>query len=174
MMNTGLFLSCAWLLNENNRGYLQQPIPQARDSQISSLLKAWMALNEFDRKKSSSEILLEQQDTLLIYSERMAALAVRERNPDLITLGLVAIGVDGWERFDPRENLLIVPLHYDAAQRIGANPETIFTSVAQLLPETSAEGLRSFLRRSQPDKSLEAMGYVASSDGDGFRYRRTW
>jgi alkylhydroperoxidase/carboxymuconolactone decarboxylase family protein YurZ len=132
-----------------------------------------MALDELDRKQSALDISSEQRLTLLAYSERMASLAVRERSRELITLGLVALGVDGW-RTDWRDNALIVSLHFDAAQRIGASPEAIFESAAQLLPEKPAHALRSFLRRSADDKSLGAMGYLASNDGDGFRYRRTW
>jgi len=70
--------------------------------------------------------------------------------------------------------LPIVALHYDAAKRIGAGPDNIFESAARLLPEKPASALRSFLRRSAHDKSLEAMGYIVGNDDDGFRYQRTW
>jgi hypothetical protein len=70
--------------------------------------------------------------------------------------------------------VLIVSLHFDAAQRINASPEAIFGAAAQWLPETSARRLRAFLNRAAEDKSLAAMGYVAGNDEDGFRYRRTW
>src|SRR6266852_7285814 len=171
-MNGNLFASCTWLRGQNNPGYGTLPIPQARDTEISNLLRAWMALDELDRKQSALALSNEQRSTLLAYSERMASLAVRERSQELVTLGLVALGVDGW-RADWRDNALIVNLHFDAAQRIGASPGTIFESAAQLLPEKPAHALRSFLRRSADDKSLEAMGYVVGNDDDGFRYRRT-
>lgn len=66
--------------------------------------------------------------------------------------------------------------HIDAKRGIVSAPipEAIFESAARLLPEKPAEGLRSFLHRSTEDKSLGAKGYAASSDEDGFRYRRTW
>jgi hypothetical protein len=168
-----LFESCAWLHCQNNIGYGPQPIPQARDSEISDLLRVWMALDEFDRKQSALKITDAQRLTLLAYSERMASLAVRERNQYLVTLGLVALGVDGW-RGDWRENALIVSLHYDAAERIGASPRAIFDSAARLLTEEPAQALRAFLGRSAHQKSLEAMGYAAGTDDDGFRYQRTW
>jgi hypothetical protein len=115
----------------------------------------------------------EQRSTLLTYSERIASLAVRERSQEFVTLGLVALGVDGW-RADWWGNALIVSLHFDATQTIGASPEAIFESAARLLPEKPAHALRSFLRRSDDDKSLGATGYEVGNDDDGFRYRRTW
>ena len=172
-MNSDLFASCDWLRSQNNRGYGMLPIPQPRDSEISNLLRAWIALDEVDRKQSALEISDEQRPTLLAYSERMASLTVRERNQEFIILGLIALGVDGW-RYDWRDNVLIVSLHFDAAQRINASPESIFEAAAQWLPEKPARGLRAFLDRSADDKSLAAMGYVVGNDEGGFRYRRTW
>jgi hypothetical protein len=170
-MNRYLFSSYTWLSREEFRGYGARPIPQPRDSDISNVLRAWMALDVVDRKQS--EVSGDQRWIMLAYSERMAALAVRARSQDLITLGLIALGVDGWND-DWRDNLPIVALHYDAAKRIGANPEDIFESAAGLLPDKPASALRSFLRRSAHDKSLKAMGYIVGNDDDGFRYQRTW
>jgi hypothetical protein len=170
-MNLNFFSTYTWLSGEEFRGYLARPIPQPRDSDISNVLRAWMALDEVDRNQS--EVSGEQRWTMLSYSERMAALAVRERSQDLITLGLIALGVDGWN-YDWRDNVLIVALHYDAAKRIGASPEDVFESAARLLPDKPASGLRSFLRRSAHDKSLEVMGYIVGNDEDGIRYQRTW
>jgi hypothetical protein len=172
-MNNDLFASCDWLGGQNNREYGKLPIPQPRDSEISNLLRTWIALDEVDRKQSALEISIEQRWMLLAYSERMASLAVRERNQEFTILGLIALGVDGW-RYDWRDNLLIVSLHFDAAERINASPEAIFGAAAQWLPEKSAHGLRAFLSRSAEDKSLAAMGYVVGNDEGGFRYRRTW
>jgi hypothetical protein len=172
-MGIDFFSSADWLHRESNRGYGLLPIPQPRDDQISDLLRAWMTQDEATRKQSALQISDEQRLTLLTYSERMASRAVRERNNDLVVLGLVALGVDGW-RADWRENVLITSLHFDAAQRIGANPAAAFETASSLLPEKSAQALRGFLRRSSRDQSLDAMGYVAGKDDDGFRYRRTW
>jgi hypothetical protein len=172
-MNSDLFASCDWLRSQNNRGYGMLPIPQPRDTEISNLLRAWIALDEVDRKQSALEISDEQRPTLLAYSERMASLTVRERNQEFIILGLIALGVDGW-RYDWRDNVLIVSLHFDAAERISARPEAIFGAAAQWLPEKPARGLCAFLDRSAEDKSLTAMGYAVGNDEGGFRYRRTW
>ena len=168
-----LFVSADWLKFENNLGYGTLAIPQPRDTDITKLLQDWVKLDKSVRKKAAQKILEEQRFTLLAYSERMASLAVRERNQDMITFGLLALGIDGW-RGDWRDNAVIISLHYDAAQRLNINPKEIFEKVAALLPEKPAAALRSFLHRSVDDRTLEAMGYSAGSDADGFRYKRTW
>lgn len=172
-MNEDLFSSAEWLRAENNRGYGKLPIPQPRDQEIAGLIKTWMKCDEAERKQIASRLSSDQTRTLLAFSERMASLAVRQKDEGLLVLGLLALGIDDWQG-DWRDNMLIVPLHIDAAQRIGSDPNRIFEIAANLLCNKSASGLRSFLRRSQRDKSIEAMGYVAAQDGDGFRYERTW
>jgi hypothetical protein len=173
-MSTNLFAAAEWLTVRNNHGYGPLPIPQPRDTQISELLRSWMALDAPTRQASARGILPEQRFTLLAYSERMASLAVRTRDEELIILGLVALGVDGWQLGDWRDNALVVALHYDAAQRIASDAASVFEKAAALVPPEPAKFLRSFLQRSAANKSLEAMGYVVGTDGDGFRYQRTW
>ncbi|MFO1186227.1 MAG: hypothetical protein U1E87_01475 [Alphaproteobacteria bacterium] len=110
----------------------------------------------------------------MAYSERMASMAVRTQDEELIFLGLLAFGVDNLELGDARDSLLIVPLHHDAAVRINSNPVAIFERAAALLPERAASVLTSFHRRPEDTKTIQSMGYTASSDADGFRYKRTW
>jgi hypothetical protein len=44
-MNRNFFSSYIWLSKEEFRGYGARPIPQKRDSDISNVLRAWMALD---------------------------------------------------------------------------------------------------------------------------------
>lgn len=167
-----IFLIATWLNFDSNIGYGGLPIPQPRDSEITQLLNAWVGLDKSIRQVAAQQIREPQRFTLLAYSERMASLAVRTRDQEMIFFGLVALGIDGWNG-DWRDNAEIICLHYDAAQRI-CNPEKIFEKAAANLPLKAAIALRSFLQRSQEDKSLEAMGYSVGSDADGFRYKREW
>lgn len=168
-----IFSSVEWLRAENNSGYGTLPIPQPRDEEISALLRSWLSLEEPVRRAALSQISEDYRFTLIGYSERMASLAVRDRNREHILLGLLALGLDGW-RDDWRDNASVVCLHHDAAQRIGLCPSNLFEEAARLLPNKPANALRSFLRRSEEDKAVEAMGYLAATDADGFRYKRTW
>jgi hypothetical protein len=172
-MSTNIFATADWLRVKNNPGYGTLQIPQPRDREISELLRAWIALEESSRKVAAQGILEDQRFTLLGYSERMASLAVRDHNPEWIILGLLALGIDGW-RGDWRDNAAIICLHYDAAKKLDIQIESTFEKAAVLLSMKAGNALRSFLRRSAEDKTLEAMGYVVGSDVDGFRYKRTW
>jgi hypothetical protein len=168
--DTELFSNAQWLCG--NIGYGALPIPGRFDSRITELLRCWEGLIELERNSATGRLSNDQKRTLLAYGERMASLAVRDSNAKLIYFGLLAVGI-GWLD-DWRENVLVISLHYDAASRIGAVPEEIFEDAAGLLRVKPADTLRGFLRRSSEDKSLAAMGYVAGSDSDGFRYQRTW
>jgi hypothetical protein len=180
-MSEDLFSSARWLVGnprrrrfENNIAYGRQLIPHPRDEKITRLLKDWMDLDALGRTKSRSYISEQQQNTLRAYCERMASRAVRDRNEELILLGLIALGMDNWGTGDPRENILLLPLHYDASLRIGVSPASIFEKAASLLNGEPADAYRAFLRRPERDRSLQAMGYIAGNEADGFRYIRTW
>jgi hypothetical protein len=172
-MGHSIFLA-EWLSSEQNRGYGPLPIPQVRDEQITKLIRAWMNLDHISRTESASEITeMKQARVLRAYGERMASFAVRERDADFLVLGLIAVGLDGW-RYDWRENLLIIPLFYDAATRLGVSPEITFGKTYPFLSEKVVNALEAFLRRSPHDRSLAVMGYKAGADDQGFRYIRTW
>lgn len=132
-----------------------------------------MALDEPNRQAAAQGVLDEQLFTLLGVSERLASWAVRKGDPELIALGLVALGVAGWQG-DWRERAILIALHYDAAQRMSADAESLFERAAALLSPKAADALRSFLRRAAADRKIEAMGYKAGADADGFRYQRQW
>ena len=172
-MTTSIFGSIRWLIGEETDGYGAWPIPHRIDEEISALLRSWLSLKEPLRKVALSQVTEDYRFTFVAYSERMASLAVRDRNSEHVLLGLLALGLDGW-RGDWRDNAAVVCLHYDAAQKIGLCPDDLFEEAAKTLPDKPANALRLFLRRSEEDKSVEAMGYSAATDADGFRYKRTW
>lgn len=168
-----LFADAVWLNVSNNEGYGLLPIPTERDEEISSLIRQWIALDVCERRETSCFISEEQRATLLAYSERMASQAVRRSDGELILLGLLALGLDGW-RTDWRDNVLLLCLHFDACQKIGIEANDLFNHASALLPPNVGSALTAFLNRSPEDQSLDAMGYKESSDSDGFRYARTW
>jgi hypothetical protein len=170
-MTTSNILDVDWLKVDQNKGYGPLPIPNERDAQISSLLRDWMALDESSRVASSRQLSKDCGSTLRAFSERMASLAVRERKSEHILLGPIALGLDGW-RGDWRDNVIVLSLLYDAPLRIGVSPDELFLQAAKFLPEKVADAYKSFLHRTDHDKSIEVMGYLAGVDADGFRYIR--
>lgn len=172
-MNKEIFSNAEWLNVDQNIGYGPTPIPSARDAEIESLLVKWQAFSPSDRNEASARIIKNQRFTLLAFAERMATSAVRQKDPKCIHLGLLALGLDGWNT-DWRDNVTILSLHYDAAIRLAADPSFIFSEAGNLLSEKVRRSYANFLARNDEDKSLEAMGYAIGSDDDGFRYIRGW
>lgn len=166
-------LASARLEAKNNQGYGQQPLPHPRDFQISELLEAWMKLDAAARQTFLEGISAEKRPTLMVYAERMASMAVREGDQSMVVRGLLALSLNV-QPDDRRGVDALLSLHYDAARRLAVEPSLLFEKTASLLPVSSENILRSFLRRKPKDQSLEAMGYQAGEDADGFRYRRTW
>src|SRR5690348_3364216 len=157
-METRLF-TAEWLRREKNVGYGKLPIPQPRDLQITDSLQRFRNMDEPSRQRELEALRDDDKFVYLAYSERMASLAVRRADRDLIVLGLIANGIDGW-RDDSRDNILVLSLHYDAATRCGFKPDDVFNEAAAYLAKRPADGIRAFPRRSPRDRSLDAMGYT--------------
>lgn len=102
----------------------------------------------------------------------MATLSIRRRSQDDLFLGLIGLVLEGF-RYDPRESVLILALHDDAASRIGVASPTVFARAAQYAPEAVARQFTAFLQRKPEHRSLSSMGYEAVGDGASFAYRRT-
>ena len=161
----------AILKSANNKGYGQERLPVARDTEIRDLLR------ECEENGQLAE-LRQQLDSdhfpaLRCFAERNASLAVRSSNPGLIRIGLLALALASLSE-NSRDTFLILPLYYDAARRLKVDAEWLFRSTARAVSEKAADALGRFLDRSVEDKSLAAMGYLAAADEEGFRYQRQW
>ncbi|HEX2203894.1 MAG TPA: hypothetical protein VHG91_11375 [Longimicrobium sp.] len=154
-------------------GYLRQPLPAAADAPPERLARLFAGAPPEARAQMSGLVTQRVADFLLAFAERMASLAVRERSPDRLRLGLAAVALEDF-RYDSREDLLVLAPLYHAAGKIGADPRDLFDEAAALAPGAGADGLRSFLRHRDLHRILDALGYRESADADGFRYERTW
>ena len=165
-------MSLEFLSHTNNVGYGRLPLPNARDNEISEVLRTWAVLDEHARGEASKEFSSDSYvRTLECYSHRMASLAVRARDQEFIYLGLLALGVFGWlPPWGIRAEY--VTLHYDSSKRIGVKSESIFEKAAALLSEKVADELRLYLRRTPHSKTLECMNFYTSTAGEGFRYEK--
>lgn len=152
------------LSSAQNHGYLPLPIPAPRDAEIDDLLASTPV---------SALAAEEHWPVLRAYAERMASLAVRERDPEILRRGLVALGLAGLGQ-GSADALTELPLFHDGAERIGEDAGRLFRSVGAELGGAVEAAVEAFLARSPEDRSLDAMGYRAGHDAGGFRYQRTW
>ena len=100
----------------------------------------------------------------------MATQALRKASPDRIKDGLAAVLLER-ERYDWRDNVIVLSLLNDAAKKIGTDPLMLFGDAARLAPNLpSSETIREFPRRKPEDLAIEAMGYRISMASDGVQY----
>jgi hypothetical protein len=154
-----------------NRGYLSQPIPAPRDGEIVALLSQVLAENRLAR--FAGQLMEGHAIVLRVFAERIAAAAVRDSNPELLRLAMIGLLLS-WLGTDCRETLVVFPVLYDAIQRMGVEIGSFVASIRQTVGDQLASPLIEFLKRSERDKSLQAMGYTTGTDRDGFRYVRHW
>ena len=154
-------------------GYGPRSIPCPLDDEISILIDDWKKLPPNERIAEASGIRGEPRDILLAYGERMASKAVRAHSREDFFNGLLAIGMDGWNN-DWRENLMLMALYYDAAVRIKVSLDDLIDDASEFMSLKTSSAFRAFMKRSEEDKTLTAMGYEPSKDNEGFRYRRNW
>jgi hypothetical protein len=153
--------------------YSSQPLPSELDDAIGRLVAAYRGASSEDRQELRTARRSAAWFPVLVYAERMATLALRERAVNRIEDGLIALAIEDFT-FDPRDSIPLLALHHHAAGRIGADVRTVFESAAQHASPKVAETLRRFPSRNERDKSLAAMGYAESPDPDAMlAYERT-
>jgi hypothetical protein len=156
---------------EVNTGYLPQPIPATRDGEIGMLLSRVLeakCLARFNQMIEDGHAVV-----LRAFAERMASSAVRNLDVANLRLGLIALLLS-WHGPDSREALTVFPIFLDAISRLNLDLTSFVASIRQTVGDQLIDPLIEFLKRTEVNKSLEAMGYAEGADDDGFRYVRNW
>jgi hypothetical protein len=154
-----------------NRGYLPQGIPTARDDEISDLLSKVIVeqrIVQFTRNLKDGHGAV-----LRAFAERMTSAAVRNGDQGLLRKGLIALLLSSRSP-DFRDTLMIFPLFYHAAGRLGLDLGPFLDSIRQTIGDPFSAPFAEFLKRPATNKSLQVMGYAEGADNDGFRYIRNW
>lgn len=148
-------------------GYYEGPIPGPDDSRIARALRAFSEADPVWQAAFRDGVDAERADLLCVWSERVAALAVRLDSPRPLVLGLVGLSVadDAGEG----EALLVSPLHRRSAEKLDVDADRLFDEAAGLTDLLGARWLRD--ARDSADQ-VEDAGYVEHQDEDGFRYLR--
>jgi hypothetical protein len=120
------------LIDAAKTDYAGQPIPNEVDQAVSDFLEGYLAAGPADRERLSNKVGRDSfsAESLMIYAGRMAALAVRKADSQYLqsAVGAMMLASSG---ADDQEFTWTLPILYDAAGRIGQDPETIFASVAR-------------------------------------------
>jgi hypothetical protein len=147
-------------------GYYRSRIPCAHDSEIARVIRAFSAATPREQAVFRAGIDQHRADLLHVWSERLAALAVRLDSGRPLVLGLVGLSV---AQGGDAEALLVAPLHRRSAEKLGLDPVRLFDEAAGL---TDLAGARWLGDLRDSDEQPEDAGYVEDDDGEGFRYER--
>ena len=151
--------------------YGRESLPSARDRQIRDALLSAIMSSTFEELE---RILPEGSDrTLRVFVERAASIAVRDRDQRELDAGLLAAALALTIAGDLRDVLVVLPLLYRAAEKIGRDPALEFEAAYKRFGE-HAVGLLNFAKRRPEAKRIQAMGYKEGEDDSGFRFIRTW
>jgi hypothetical protein len=177
-MNDDQFLAgveeaMTWLDDAKRLNYLRMPLPCTFDSKIATVCDLFMEARPEQRAVFSSVLNVDHCSVLVLFSERMAMFGAREGSYSSLLKGLIALAMVDLN-LDLREILLIFPLHYHSALKIGIDPARLFQEAAEYAGSEVAEHLRRFPMRDPKDKTLGSMGYKEVDTPNGVAYVRTW
>jgi hypothetical protein len=147
--------------------YYRSRIPCPEDSEIARAIHAFAEATPREQASFRAGIDRHRSALLQVWSERVAALAVRLDSSRPLVLGLVGLSLAQGD--DDGEALLIAPLHRRSAEKLGVDAGRIFDEAAG---RTDLAGARWLAEMRDSDDQPEDAGYVEDDDGEGFRYER--
>lgn len=148
-------------------GYYRSRIPCPEDEAVARVVRAFSESSPGRQAVFRDAVDGVRAGLLLVFSERMAAMAVRMDSGEAIVQGLVAASVA--QEGDPREALAVPALHRRSAEILGMDTVRLFDEAAGRTDLSGAHWLRDVR---DADDSPEDVGYEEADDGEGFRYER--
>jgi hypothetical protein len=141
------------------------------DSTLKELCNRFAKNAPQARARIRYSIDMEEFDTLLTFSNRVAVFAIREQNAAWITSGLTAIAMIEYDRTDFRDILIAMSLLYYSAKRIGQDADAMFFNTAVLAEQRVAALLQGYTKQNDEYKNLRnswGRDEVQTKDGIGF------
>src|SRR3954447_25655474 len=165
--------------------YYRSRIPCPEDERVARVVRAFSESSPGRQAVFREAIDGVRAGLLLVFSERMAALAVRMESAQPVVQGLIAASLA--QEGDPREALAVPALHRRSAEILGLDTIRLFDDAAgrpgpsgahrpppQKGPAggTDLSGAHWLRDVRDADDSPEDVGYEEADDGEGFRYER--
>src|SRR5918912_2327345 len=148
-------------------GYYRSRIPCPDDERLARVVRAFSEASPGRQAVFREAIDGARARLLVVFSERLAALAVRLGSSAPLVQGLSAASLA--QEGDPREALLVPPLHRRSAEILGLDAGRVFDEAAG---RTDLSGARWLADVRDAEDGPEDVGYIEDDDGEGFRYER--
>ncbi|MFF5313608.1 hypothetical protein [Streptomyces massasporeus] len=145
-------------------------LPHALDAEVEAIVTAYMKGLPSVRDAIVGDAYGRAAGVLSAYGQRVASLAVRNGDIDMLRRGVVAIGIAEGRLEDPRNNLYVLAAVNDSASLLGTTLRAVIDDVKGLLPPAGIAGLQEFDRHADRDKSIEAYGIRRCGSGQEFLY----
>ena len=143
---------------------LFRPRPVPLDSTVAGLCRQVSAAAEADRARLRRSLGMGDLYTLLMFSQRAAVFAMRERSVERLHDGLTAIALIERARVDPRDISMALSVLRHAAARIGQGTRAVFAERARLAEQPVADLM---LADSPGEELRSAAGYHEVETGEG-------
>ena len=132
--------------DETLTGYAQRGAPDATDEAIAELVRLLSLLTRGEREQIMYGWFEPAQlEALTLFSMRMTALAMQQRDPDLVRNALVALAFEGFRDIaDEQVGDALLETIREAAVALGQDPAALTTPVLELANPEMSERLRAF------------------------------
>ncbi|HEY2460757.1 MAG TPA: hypothetical protein VGI16_08115 [Candidatus Acidoferrum sp.] len=145
-------------------------LPENLSSDLTELVQFYQTADSAARAQVNASLTPNSSFLFFGYASEMAVRAVRECNPDLISMGLAALAIENG-LFDARENIIVMCLLCYSALKLQVDPQPLFLNASALAthPRLVTE-LRNFPSRPPAARSLKAFYFAETGSGETFDY----
>ena len=138
--------------------YYKSRLPGPKDDEIAKVVEAYKAASAGDRLAIADGLTGSQVNWLGTYAFRMSMLSVRKESPALLQTGIIALlmtmKVKDW-----RESIMSTSVLYRASELLHLGGAAFRDAAAYAPDEAAADLLLDYLKRTDDDKTVEAMGF---------------
>jgi len=130
------------------------------DNKLTEICHRFARSDATTRAITRTSVSMDDFYTLFTFAGRSAVFALRDNQSSHIIDGLTAIAVNEPKRVDLRDALVPLALLYNAAIRIGDNPDILVRSAVALAESNMSVLMEGFINRSPNDKDLRKWGHM--------------
>jgi len=146
---------------------LIDPHPLPLDNKLTEICRRFAGSDATTRAITRTSLSVEDFYTLFTFARRSAVFALRDNQSSHIIDGLTAIAVIEPKSVDFRDALVPLALLYNAAIRIGDNPDTLVRTAVALAESNMSALMEGFINRSPNDKDLSQWGHLVVETENG-------
>src|SRR6266478_3706595 len=137
------------------------------DDKLTEICHRFAGSDATTRATTRTSVSMDDFYTLFDFARRSAVFALRDNQSSHIIDGLTAIAIIELKRVDFRDALVPLALLYNAAIKIGDNPDTLVRSAIALAEPNVSALMEGFINRSPDDKDLSKWGYMVVETENG-------